>query len=119
MRLERIWLLFEMLRSAPFMRGGPLVRPKLGWGIAAVVIALWSALCAAGYGLVLLLGNWAITGASYGAAWNVEFVEFVTATLGILQSVGHVMVAAVWALVSLGIVVVTWLLTRVRFGGAG
>ena len=75
---------------------------------------LWSALCAAIYGLALLVGNWAITGASYGAAWNVEVVEFVTSTLSVLQSVGHVMLAAVWLVVTLAILGVAWFLTAFK-----
>lgn len=116
MKLGRAWMLFETLRSTSLLRGGPLVSAKLGWSIAAIVVALWSGLCALSYGLVLLLGNWAITGASFGAAWNVELVQFVTATLSVLQDVGYVMVVAVWAIVSLGVLAVAWFLTRFRFG---
>lgn len=106
-------MLFETLRSfAPGRE--PLVSPRLGWGMAVLVMVVWSALCAAAYGLVLLLGNWAVTGASYGAAWNLEVVEFITWTLNLLQGVGHVMVAAVWAMVSLAILGVTWFLTSYR-----
>lgn len=115
MRLGRVWMVFEALKALPAARGGPLVSRRIGWGIAALVVALWSALCAAAYGLVMLIGNWAITGASYGAAWNVEVIEFVTSTLSVLQDVGHVMVAVVWAMVSLAILGITWFLTAFRF----
>lgn len=118
MNAGRGWLLFQSLRSFLNSRQGPLVSPRMGWGIGALVMLAWTALCAGAYGLVLLLGNWAITGASYGAGWNLEMVEFVSATLSILQSVGHVMVAVVWALVSLGILGVTWFLTSFRLNRA-
>lgn len=115
MKLSRAWMVFEALKALPFARGGPLVSPRLGWGIAALVVILWTALCAAVYGLVLLIGNWAVTGASYGAAWNVEWVEFITSTLSLLQGVGHVVLAVVWAMVSVAILGITWFLTAFKF----
>ena len=118
MNWGRAWLLFESLRYLAPGRAGPLVSPRLGWSVAALVVAVWSGLCAAAYGLILLIGNWAITGASYAATWNVGVVEFVTATLNVLHGISHIMVATVWAIVSLAVLGVTWFLTTYRLNRA-
>lgn len=114
MKSLRAAMLFQLLQRLPFLRRRPLVSGRVGWGVAALVLTIWSAFCAAAYGLVQLIGNWAITAASYGANWNVDFIEFLTAALSLTQNIGHFLVGGVWVLGALVVVAVTWFLTSFR-----
>ena len=87
---------------------------RLVWSIATVVILLWSLLSAGVYALLSVFGDALIRSSDWVSA-HPEVSRWLAWGLDFAQDFGLVLVAVVWAMVTLGIVAAAWLMGR---GGA-
>lgn len=84
---------------------------KLTWVIAIVAIALWTLLSVGGYVIVHWTAQW-ITLNADSALNHSEVTQWLVWAVDLLRDVGVFVLAAVWALVSIGIVLAAWALQR-------
>lgn len=84
---------------------------KLVWSIAVVVILLWSLLSVGAYVLLWVFGD-ALLQSSVWVSAHPEVSRWMTWGLDLAQDFGLVIVAAVWALVTVGIVAAAWVIGR-------
>ena len=84
---------------------------RLLWFFAWVAVAIWSLVAWSAYGLVDLFGGLAQRNADV-VTGHPESVEWLAWTLGWLQSLGQTAIMAVWLMVSLAILAVPFILSR-------
>lgn len=90
---------------------------RLVWLFGWAAVAIWSLVCWAAYGLFDLFGRFAMRNAD-ALASDPDVVEGIWRLLSALHSLSTGVVLVVWALVSLLILAVPWVLSRM-VGGAG
>ncbi len=81
------------------------------WIAALVIVAIWSLIAWASYGLVDVAGNFAAGHADLTAR-DPETVESISSLFGALRGLGLFAVMAVWGLVSAAILAVAFVVTR-------
>jgi hypothetical protein len=84
---------------------------RLVWALAWIAVAIWSLVAWGTYGLVELFGDVAVRNADV-VTGHPETVEFLAWALATLRSLGLVAVVVVWGLVSLLILGVAALVSR-------
>ncbi|QIG51975.1 hypothetical protein G5V57_32300 [Nordella sp. HKS 07] len=87
------------------------------WIIAWLCVGLWSAVAAVGYWLINALTGFAANNADKvgGTAETVELLNWVVL---LLQNVGEIAAIIIWAVISLAILAVAWVITKLT-GVAG
>lgn len=83
------------------------------WGVAWVLVALWSMVAWALYGLVSLFGSLLARGSDL-VSRDPETVEWTFWALNGVKNLGLGLVAALWAVVALAILSVAFVLSRLR-----
>jgi hypothetical protein len=86
---------------------------RLAWALAWTAVAVWSLLAWAAYGLVGLFGGLLARGADLVSS-DPGTVEAVFNGLSFLRDAGLGVVAVLWAVVSLAILAVPFVLSRAR-----
>ncbi|MBK1865469.1 hypothetical protein [Taklimakanibacter albus] len=88
------------------------------WVIAWVCVGLWSAVMALGYWLLNALTGFAANNADK-VGGDAETVELVNWLALFLQNVGEVAAVIIWAIVSLLILAIAWVIGKLTGGNAG
>jgi hypothetical protein len=86
---------------------------RLAWALAWTAVAFWSLLAWAAYGLVGFFGGLLARGAELVSS-DPGTVEFVFNSLSFLRDAGLGVVTVVWAVVSLAILAVPFVLSRAK-----
>ena len=84
---------------------------KLVWGIAWLFVALWTGLAALGYWLIDVLTAFAANNADK-VGGDAEMTEFINWFALLLQNIGGIATVILWAVISLAILAIAWVLTR-------
>jgi hypothetical protein len=90
---------------------------KLFWILGWIGVAIWSLLALGAYGLVDLFGGLLARNADV-VGGQPEAVEWLAWILNGLKGLGLAAIVVVWAVVSLGILAVPWLFSRLARTGA-
>lgn len=88
------------------------------WVIAWVCVGLWSAVMALGYWLLNALTGFAANNVDK-VGGDAETVELVNWLALFLQNVGEVAAVIIWAIVSLLILAIAWVIGKLTGGAAG
>jgi hypothetical protein len=84
---------------------------NLIWVIAWLCVGLWTAVTALGYWVVSALTGFAANNADM-VGGDAETVEFINWLALLLQSAGEIAAVILWAIVSLAILGVAWVIAR-------
>lgn len=85
------------------------------WVIAWLCVGLWSAVAALGYWLLNALTGFAANNADM-VSGNAETVELVNWAALLFRDFGEIAVLVVWVVISLLILAIAWLITRLTGG---
>jgi hypothetical protein len=88
------------------------------WVIAWVCVGLWSAVMALGYWLLNALTGFAANNADK-VGGDAETVELLNWFALLLQNVGEIAAVVIWAIVSLVILAIAWVIGKVTGGAVG
>lgn len=88
------------------------------WVIAWVCVGLWSAVAALGYWLIKALTGFAANNADK-VGGNAETVELVNWLALFLQNVGEIAAVILWAVISLAILAIAWVISKLTGGNTG
>ncbi len=87
------------------------------WVIAWLCVGLWSAVAAIGYWLISALTGFAASNADK-VGGDAETVELLSWLALLMQNVGEIAAVIIWAVISLAILAVAWVITKLT-GVAG
>jgi hypothetical protein len=90
---------------------------KFIWVIAWLCVGLWSALVALGYWLIDVLTGFAANNADK-VGGDAETAEFINWFALLLQNIGGIAAVILWAVISLAILAIAWIITRLAPGSS-
>lgn len=88
------------------------------WVIAWVCVGLWSAVAALGYWLLNALTGFAANNADK-VGGDAETIELVNWLALFLQNVGEIAAVILWAVISLAILAIAWVISKLTGGNTG
>ncbi len=86
---------------------------KLTWSVASIVIVIWTLLSIGGYAVVQGSAEWIVQNADF-VSNHPDVTGWLVWSVDLVRAVGVFVLIGAWALVSIGIVLVAWLLQRGR-----